>query len=1172
MFPRFRGNWNIEIIGGALLKRVLSLMLCVIMCFSVFNCAIVEASAVGVADRIFSVKSEAIKNGQITYTVTLTGGVENFGGAVILIEYDNNVLAPAEEGFKPALRNTGTQVFEGIYEAGVSADNENIYCVGYTNVNPETKTSDTEFFSITFDVISEERPTTELSFYCKEFLSTSDADNSITVDDGLQLIARITDVVTLEVPKLVGAVLTTNAIIVEWEASVGATSYEIRRKPIDGTWKTVATVSASELKYNDNDIALESGNTYVYTVRALNSWGLSMYDSTGVSCKYISKPENVKAVNNVNGIDISWSVTRGADGYVIMRRESGSQKWSVLTRLSSASVNTFKDTTAVSGKTYEYDVDSTLGNFITQTRDQGEVVSYLASPSDITVSNINEGIEIKWNLVENATHYIVYRRTLGGSQAELSEYALAVSNTFVDADVDARVGYVYSVKAVGNDGESAFNTKGYTIIRVPSTAITQIVPTVESVAVYFGNIDGVDSYTIYRRTADSSWEKIGTASKIENIFEDKSAISGKEYFYGIAAVIGNSESPITPYDNGFYYLKTPQNVKAYNTKDDITVTWDACESANGYYVFRKTGETGKLTLVGAVNEKDVLLFNDTKVSDGEVYCYVIQAYNDKSLSLQSELSAATMRIACVTDVTAEITQEGLLVSWNSHNVADSYILCLNKDGEWLSVGETEDRKYSFTDVKSGESYVFSVIPVVGEYQGGIDETAVCEIVYVGSPVVKKATNYKATVKVEWSGVAGAEKYLLQRVKVASDGENSGSYETIATLDGDALSYKDKDISSGITYRYRTFAIIGDQQSAVSESFTHTFLSVPKISSFSNAYGGVEIGWKKVKNADKYVVMRKEGSGDWKTIKTVSSSVSVYIDKTAKSKVEYDYAVKAIKGESESNYEAKSFTYFGSPKATVSNNTSAITVKWEKIDGAKSYYVYRKGSGDKSWKQVAVVTKNIYTDKNVKNGKTYKYTVKAYNGKIFSGYNKSGWSIKRLTVPKLNKISNKTSGVYLSWSKVTGASSYIVYRKTSTTSWEEIGKTKTALSFTDKTVKSGKYYTYTVVAKSGSSESTYVADGIKTKYLSRPSLVSVKSAKKGITFTWKEVTGASGYYVYRKTGSGEWEQLAKVSGKSNVSYVDATAKKGKTYYYSVRAYSGSHKSAYNTKGLKIKDKY
>ena len=74
-------------------------------------------------------------------------------------------------------------------------------------------------------------------------------------------------------------------------------------------------------------------------------------------------------------------------------------------------------------------------------------------------------------------------------------------------------------------------------------------------------------------------------------------------------------------------------------------------------------------------------------------------------------------------------------------------------------------------------------------------------------------------------------------------------------------------------------------------------------------------------------------------------------------------------------------------------------------------------------------------------------------------------------------------------------------------------------------------------------------------------------------TWKKVTGADAYIVYRKTGSGEWVKLKTIEGGSKVSYTDKTAKKGKTYTYTVAASKyDTYKSSYDKTGLKIKDKY
>lgn len=1153
------------------MKRAISFFLCLIMCFSVFSSTVVQVSAVGAADKLFSVKSGAVKDGKITYTVTINGGIEGFGSAILHIQYDSSVLSPAEDGFRPAYTSAGVQQFKGMYVNGVSVENENIYSVAYMNTTPEKVGANTEFFSITFDVIDEERPTTSISFFCKEFICTSDSEQSITVADGLQTIAKIENVITIESPKTITAKLQTNKIVVEWKEAAGAVKYELRKKTLEGAWSEPIIVSADRLYYNDV-LELESGKTYMYRVQAVNADGtLSVYNSITASCRYISKPTGITAINGVGGIDISWKATEGADSYKIMRRELGAEEWDVIIDRSSSLATFYKDTTAENGKTYEYDVNSTLGEFTTETIEEGQIVTYLPSPSVTSVSNISSGVELKWEKVENASYYLIYRKAIG-VETELSEYATAVSNSFIDSEVQTGKAYTYSIKAVNDYGESAFTKTGYTITRVPATVVTNVVPGADRITVYFEKVDGVDGYNIYRKTDDSSWLKAGSASKDAEFFEDKLAPSGKEYYYCAVPFIGNSESQKVSTINSVYYIKAPQNVKAVNTKDAIEVTWNVVSGASEYYVYKKTGDNGNLILVDSIDAGNELKYVDNDVLLGEIYSYVVQAISNKGTSFNSEASPDTMRINCVINVYAERNTEGIYISWRNHKLAENYIVCRLENNVWKRIGETGEVDFTDTTVESGKVYTYGIIPVVEDFEGGIAEEEIFEIKYISAPTVTSATSYKSTIKVEWTAVAGAEKYQLQRITVNSKGENVGSYKTIKTLSASETSYKDTDLVAGRTYRYRVFAVWGDEKCATPKSFKHTFLSVPKISSLSNAYGGIKISWGSVKNAEKYTILRKESGEDWKEIKTVSSSTTAYTDKSAKNGVKYYYAVKAIKDDSESYYESKSFKYFGSPKATVTNKTSAITITWDKISGAKSYYVYRKAPGETSWKRIAIVTKNIYTDSNVKNGKIYKYTVKAYNGDIFSGYNTSGWQIKRLSAPELKSVKNDTSGITIKWGKVTGASKYIVMRKVSGSSkWEEI-KTTTSLSFTDKTAKAGKIYTYTVKAGYGDYRSIYIADGLKMKRLERPSLVSVKSEKAGITFKWNEVTGASGYLVYRKTGSGEWEEIAKVTGASTNSYVDKTAKKGKTYYYSVRAYSGSYKSAYNTSGLKIKDKY
>ncbi len=78
-------------------------------------------------------------------------------------------------------------------------------------------------------------------------------------------------------------------------------------------------------------------------------------------------------------------------------------------------------------------------------------------------------------------------------------------------------------------------------------------------------------------------------------------------------------------------------------------------------------------------------------------------------------------------------------------------------------------------------------------------------------------------------------------------------------------------------------------------------------------------------------------------------------------------------------------------------------------------------------------------------------------------------------------------------------------------------------------------------------------------LSRPTLKSLKTQSSSVQVTWKKVSGAKGYYVYRKQGSGSSKRIAKVSGASSTSYKDTSVTSGKKYTYTVRAYKGNTKS-------------
>ena len=69
-------------------------------------------------------------------------------------------------------------------------------------------------------------------------------------------------------------------------------------------------------------------------------------------------------------------------------------------------------------------------------------------------------------------------------------------------------------------------------------------------------------------------------------------------------------------------------------------------------------------------------------------------------------------------------------------------------------------------------------------------------------------------------------------------------------------------------------------------------------------------------------------------------------------------------------------------------------------------------------------------------------------------------------------------------------------------------------------------------------------------------MKVKAKKKAgrTVLSWKKVKGATGYKVYRSTKkNGKYKKIRTIKKASAVTFTDSKVKKGKTYYYKVRAY-------------------
>lgn len=88
-------------------------------------------------------------------------------------------------------------------------------------------------------------------------------------------------------------------------------------------------------------------------------------------------------------------------------------------------------------------------------------------------------------------------------------------------------------------------------------------------------------------------------------------------------------------------------------------------------------------------------------------------------------------------------------------------------------------------------------------------------------------------------------------------------------------------------------------------------------------------------------------------------------------------------------------------------------------------------------------------------------------------------------------------------------------------------------------------------------------------ITAPGISAITGCEGKAKITWNRVANATGYAVYRKTGSGSYQKIATVTGGSTLTYTDTTVRVGATYSYAVKAVQDGVQSICGTaKNVKI----
>lgn len=496
-----------------------------------------------------------------------------------------------------------------------------------------------------------------------------------------------------------------------------------------------------------------------------------------------------------------------------------------------------------------------------------------------------------------------------------------------------------------------------------------------------------------------------------------------------------------------------------------------------------------------------------------------------------------------------------LIKWKSVRCAVAYGIYHSVDNEnYYLIDIVDGNEYIDLDAVPGEKNYYAVVGI-STYGGTGGTTGFKSVVTkCDAPVISVSRDdVSGKPIISWESVSSAKKYQVYRAT-----SQNGKYSSVKTVTG--TSYTDTTAKPGTTYYYRVHAI---GTSSTTKSIASNVVSMLTIcaqpvvkATVNSTTGQPSLSWKKVTGASKYEVYRAtEAAGEYQLLAT--QKAVTFLDTTAVGDTQYYYKVKAISTKAGANSTDMTpvaiCSAMAQPVITVGNTAEgAPKITWDAVSNAVSYRVIRSTSQKGTYTEVGTTTETAFVDVTAQTGALYYYKVMAV-GKVSESVPSAYKSTRACCESPVigSDVQASTGKPMISWNAVEGARKYEIYRAASENGKYKKIKTVTALVYTDTTAKPGTTYYYKVMAVPASSAAKSIASnivGIKCICAQPVVKATVNSTTGQPNLSWKKITGASKYNIYRATAeNGDFELLSTQKG---VSFKDLTAAADTVYYYRV----------------------
>ena len=232
----------------------------------------------------------------------------------------------------------------------------------------------------------------------------------------------------------------------------------------------------------------------------------------------------------------------------------------------------------------------------------------------------------------------------------------------------------------------------------------------------------------------------------------------------------------------------------------------------------------------------------------------------------------------------------------------------------------------------------------------------------------------------------------------------------------------------------------------------------------------------------------------------------------------------------------------------------VELQWDEVNGADEYAIYRKTPTADELQFVDKTSETSYQTTQI-TGKEYQYKVVALTNDVEGLTSKTLSCTTMLTgKPQLSIEKAGNSRFTLSWTKVDGATRYIVYRKRNDDKMKKVltlGAKE--VSYTTAEMPNGDYQ-FILKAARYDSKDRVMSDSsntVKGSVATPTPSITLTAGIKQVKVSWDKVEGATNYDVYYATSKDG--KYTKLTSTTSTSYTVKSLTSGKKYYFKVQGY-------------------